>query len=167
MRYGPACNAAIHRHCAADTCTSSGFGPVENSGDTATITCVAGTVRNTTYTVLSSHHGSCTAAEVMGPNCNAAIHRYCASEGFASGFGPVENSGDVAVVTCVPSEIAEGRSTTYTALSMHHSPCNAGGERMGPNCNAAIHRWCRAQGFTSGFGPVENSGDTAVVACVR
>ena len=167
-RYGPTCNAAIHRHCAATACASSGFGPVENSADTATITCVAGAGRSTSYTVLSTHHGSCTAAgERMGPNCNAAIHRYCASEGFVSGFGPVENSGDTAAVTCVPAAIAEVRTTSYTTLAGSHAPCNGTAERIGPNCNAAIHRWCRSQGFDSGFGPVENSGDTAIVTCVR
>ena len=38
---------------------------------------------------------------------------------------------------------------------------------MGGECNAAIHRLCISRGFVSGFGPLESSGDTAIVACVR
>ena len=168
QRIGPDCNAAIHRHCGASACNSSGFGPVENSGDTAHVTCVAGTTRGVTFATLASHHGVCDgSAERMGPNCNAAIHRYCASQGFESGYGPVESSGSNADVTCLPSSIASTRMTSYSALSSHHAPCDGSAERWGANCNAAIHRWCTSQGFESGFGPVENSGDTAYVTCVR
>jgi hypothetical protein len=59
-----------------------------------------GTVINTTYTELSGHHGGCTINSRIGPDCNAAMHRYCRSLGHVSGYGPVENSGDTAVVTC-------------------------------------------------------------------
>jgi hypothetical protein len=167
-RMGPNCNAAIHRHCGAAACNNSGFGPVENSGDTAQVTCLRGTNRNVSYATLATHHSVCNGTgQIMGPDCNAAIHRYCTSMGFVSGLGPVENSGGVADVTCVPSAIAEVRMTTYTALSGHHAPCNGSTQRWGVDCNAAIHRWCGAQGFESGFGPVENSGDTAYVTCVR
>jgi hypothetical protein len=103
--------------------------------------------------------------ERWGPNCNAAIHRYCSANGFTSGFGPVEQDVSNAAITCVRS--AEVRATTYTELSGYLAPCNGAGERMGPACNAAINRYCSANGFTSGFGPIENSDDIAYVTCVR
>jgi hypothetical protein len=40
-------------------------------------------------------------------------------------------------------------------------------ERVSLGCNAAISRYCATQGFTTGFGPVENDGDHAFVACIR
>jgi hypothetical protein len=40
------------------------------------------------------------------------------------------------------------------------------GERFGPNCNAAINRFCAGRGFVGGFGPVENDGPNAFVVCV-
>ncbi len=167
-RMGLACNAAIHRHCAMSACHDSGFGPVENAGDDAWVTCVAGEVRHTTYATLASHHAPCDGTtERIGRNCNAAIHRYCQAAGFASGFGPDENSSGELDVTCVDSAIAEVRTTSYTTLATHHSPCDGTTERFGPSCNAAIHRYCQAAGFTSGFGPVENIDDTALVTCVR
>jgi hypothetical protein len=168
-RIGPACNAAMHRFCASRPCKTSGFGPLENSGDRADVGCVsADPPRQTTYTVLASHHDVCDGGrERMGPNCNAAIHRFCASQGYASGFGPNENSGDAAAVTCVRPEAAQVHVTSYTELATHHDVCDGSRERVGPNCNAAINRWCGSRGFTTGFGPVENSGDIAVVTCVR
>jgi hypothetical protein len=161
---GPDCNAAIHRWCASRGCTNSGFGPDEHGGGGADVTCLSANVRNTTYTELSTHHGGCDGvAQRIGTDCNAAIHRYCASIGMTSGFGPVENSGDFADVTCVPYSVVV--VTGYSTLVTHHSGCNAT-TRIGPDCNAAIHRFCRAMGHESGWGPVENTGDTAVVTCV-
>ena len=86
--------------------------------------------------------------------------------GFESGFGPIESGPDAVTVTCVPAGVSQVVETTYGALSGFHGPCNQG-NYIGADCNAAIHRFCAASGFSSGFGPVEHSGDTAVVTCVR
>jgi hypothetical protein len=167
-RFGRNCNAAIHRFCAARGCTTSGFGPVENDGDIANVVCVRGEVVVTTYTALRGFHGPCDGVgQRMGPDCNAAIHRLCAARGAVSGFGPIENDGDTAVVTCVSAPSAQSVMTTYTALREFHVPCDGSTERFGRNCNAAINRFCASRGFEGGFGPVENSGDTAFVTCVR
>ncbi|MDW8247054.1 MAG: hypothetical protein RMJ84_10795 [Sandaracinaceae bacterium] len=100
-RWGANCNSAIHRFCSRDGCTQSGFGPVENSGDHLQVICINGQVIHTTYSALSGHHPSCNGtAERWGANCNAAIHRFCRSIGFESGFGPVENSGGNATIVC-------------------------------------------------------------------
>jgi hypothetical protein len=166
QRSGLDCNAAIHRQCRSDGCATSGFGPVENSGDVANSVCVIGEARNVSFAELSARHAPCDGVgERIGPNCNAAIHRWCAANGFVSGYGPVENDGGNATVTCVRS--AEVRLTSYSVLRTHHAPCDGTSERVGPSCNAAISRYCTAAGFTSGYGPVENDGDVAYVTCVR
>jgi hypothetical protein len=163
--HGTACNAAIHRYCAATGCSVSGFGPVENDGDVAHFTCVTGESFSTTYSLLRTHHDVCDAVrERIGPNCNAAMHRFCTASGFVSGFGPGESSGDVAVVTCVRD--AETRGITYGTLAAHHGGCTSA-TRIGGPCNAAINRYCVSEGFVSGFGPVENSGENVAVTCVR
>jgi hypothetical protein len=165
-RIGPSCNAAVHRFCAGDGCTTTGFGPVENSGDVFGAGCVRADPIDVSYAELSAHHGVCDGAgERLGPNCNAAIHRFCASRGYASGFGPTEQSPDTALVQCVPFGVGTVIGSSYTELSGHHDGCTAA-SRIGPHCNAAIHRYCRSQGYVSGWGPVENSGDTSVVTCV-
>ncbi len=101
-RFGPNCNAAIHRHCASRGYVS-GFGPVENDGERATITCVrSAETRLTDFATLNGFVPGCDGTGMrFGPHCYAAINRYCASVGFTSGFGPVENDGTIAWVTCV------------------------------------------------------------------
>jgi hypothetical protein len=166
-RIGPNCNAAMHRFCAAQGCTGSGFGPVENSGDAAAVTCVAGgTPRVVAFGTLAGIQPLCDGTrQRIGPECNSAIHRYCRGEGFASGFGPVESGAADVTVVCVSEPAARVVETTYGTLSGHHGPCNQG-NYIGPDCNAAIHRFCAASGFVSGFGPVEHSGDVAVAVCL-
>jgi hypothetical protein len=164
-RIGPNCNAAVHRFCASDGCTTSGFGPVENYEDQFHAGCVRADGFDVPYAELSTHHSPCDGStERIGPNCNAAMHRYCASRGYASGFGPAEQGPDSALVQCVAFGVGTVIVTSYTELSAHHGGCTIN-SRIGPDCNAAIHRYCRSQGHVSGYGPVENSGDTSVVTC--
>lgn len=167
QRMGPDCNAAIHRFCAGEGCSTTGFGPLENSGDTSIVGCVvAGALLDTPFAALAQHHPPCDGAgQRIGPDCNAAIHRYCLSMGFASGFGPLEQGASTALVGCVTAAQATVLETSYTVLSGHHDGCNAG-TRIGPACNAAINRFCASSGFSTGYGPVENSGDVAFVTCV-
>jgi hypothetical protein len=166
-RLGERCNSAIDSYCrmAAGVCGTAGFGPNENSGDLAAFTCVSATRVETSYAELAASHGGCDGTtQRVGPECNAAIHRFCAGRGLTTGFGPVQTGGGAATVACV--EGAEAISTSYTELATHHDGCTQA-VRWGPACNAAIHRFCVSRGASSGFGPLENSGDVAVVACVR
>jgi hypothetical protein len=167
QRLGSDCNAAMHRFCAQRGCTTSGFGPLENSGDTSFVGCVAAEPgRDVTYATLAQHHDVCDGTrERIGPNCNAAIHRYCNSQGFVSGFGPAEQGPSSALVICLRSGAATVVNTTYSVLVTHHGGCTQT-SRIGSDCNAAINRFCVSQGFVTGYGPVENSGDVAVVTCV-
>lgn len=167
-RMGLACNEAIHLTCAGQGCSTTGFGPLENSGDVAHYAClVAEPPRDVTWGTLAGHHSVCNGVdERVGPNCNAAIHRYCTSSGMVSGFGPVFNSATGASIVCLDADFATVVQSTYTELEMIHSGCNQS-TRYGPACNAAINRYCNNQtAGRTGFGPVENSGDVAVIVCV-
>lgn len=94
-------------------------------------------------------------SERIGSICNSAVHRSCAQSGCtSSGFGRID-ADDVIVMTCVIGPTAV--EVPYATLAQHHAPCDGFGERIGPNCNAAIHRYCAAQGKISGFGPVERA----------
>jgi hypothetical protein len=167
QRLGPDCNAAMHRFCASNGCSTTGFGPLENSGDTAIVGCVvASGLFDTPFATLAQHQPPCDGTqERMGPTCNSAIHRYCTSMGFASGFGPLEQSPASALIGCLSAEKAQTLETSYTVLSGHHGGCTQA-SRIGPDCNAAINRFCTSSGFSTGYGPVENSGDVAYVTCV-
>lgn len=166
-RVSPDCNAAINRFCSAVDCRDTGFGPVENSGDISVVTCLSvARVLELSFETLSAQHPGCRAgAPVQSPDCNAAIHRWCSRNGYVSGFGPLEVGPDAARVACVSdgAQVFEGR---YSTLRTMHPICDGATQRMGPECNAAIHRWCADQGFASGFGPIENNGDLAFLTCV-
>lgn len=165
--WSPACHAAAHRGCAARGCAVTGFGPVTQGRGEVEVTCLddaRAEVQWSTFSELSTFHPDCDAGYRQGGPCSAAIHRRCAAAGLGTGYGPVENSGDDAVVVCVPS--ATVLNSSYTALSAADSGCHQGA-RWGAACDRAIHAWCRDQGFGSGFGPLENNGDLAIVACVE
>ena len=50
-------------------------------------------------------------------------------------------------------------STLYSVLVGIHPGCDGVSQRMSPDCNAAMHRFCRDQDCkTSGFGPQHSSG---------
>ena len=122
-----------------------------------------------TFADLATRHDGCAGPEASGSGpCHAAIHRHCQSRGAISGFGGLELSPNSMLLSCIrdPSIITI-RHTRYSVLSTHHGPCNGTRQRWGPDCNAAMKRWCRSEGFLSGFGPLENNGDTVVVACVN
>ncbi len=167
-RWGINCAAAVHSFCRSQNCPESGFGPVENAGNNLNAFCISGGAESipTTYSILSTHHSGCNGtSQQMGPDCNAAIHRYCISQGYISGFGPVALSGNNPTITCV--SIGEVRSVAFSTLAGHHEPCDGTNERNGPNCSAAINRYCQSLGRTSGFGPVENTPETAYVVCIQ
>lgn len=166
-RANAACDYAIHSYCREQDCSRSGFGPAENSQGNAWITCMTNAdVVATDYPTLTSYHSVCAIdGEQRGPACNAAISRFCRDQGYASGYGPVARDEAEVSVTCVRMP-AHHHSTTYSTLTTFHVPCNGTTERFGPNCNAAIKRYCVSLGYRSGFGPDENFGDSAVVTCV-
>ncbi|MEQ1503592.1 MAG: DUF1592 domain-containing protein [Myxococcota bacterium] len=164
--FSPACHAAANRACPAKGCGAvTGFGPVTLGVDTE-LTCLdatQGVVLQSTFTELSGYHGDCNTGSRQGGACNAAISRLCGGRGYTTGFGPVENSGDAATIVCTP--LATVFDGSYSTLSGFDPTCNAS-TRWGSGCNHAIHAWCRTMGYESGHGPLENSGDLAVVACV-
>ena len=162
------CNAAINRYCRNLGCGGTGFGPIESGWQSVNVLCLPDALvqqQQVTYATLAGRHAVCDGQrEGVGPNCNAAIHRHCSETGRRTGFGPLERGRDNLHIACVPS--ADVVHTTYTELSEFHGDCHQDGERIGPHCNAAINRMCSARGFRSGWGPLENSGDIAVIACV-
>ncbi|MCB9765806.1 MAG: DUF1592 domain-containing protein [Alphaproteobacteria bacterium] len=163
---GP-CNAAVNRTCAANGCAVTGFGPVAQDDGAAALSCLDATevtVLGATFGAMAAQHGGCVSTNPVSPDCNAAINRWCASQGLSTGFGPLEHAGEDLAVACTPN--ATRFSSTYTALSAFDPACDGSTERMGRRCDRAMHQWCRAQGYATGFGPLENSGDVAYVACL-
>lgn len=166
---GP-CGAATHRLCAARGCdlvTGMGLLARDLVDETAAIACFDGTqaeVRWTTFTELGSFHEYCVWDDPITADCNASIHRYCAAHGYGSGYGPIEHSGDTAVVACTAA--AENHTVDYDALTALQSGCSWPDERNSDACKLAMHQWCVSEGYATGFGPQENWDNLAVVACL-
>jgi hypothetical protein len=128
----------------------------------------ASAVFNTTYSVLKTFIPGCDGSAALSAACNSAINRFCVTQGYgAGGFGPVEHAGDVAIVTCIPSAQAGAVETTFTELRKSQPLCDPM-DPLSVACGSAINRFCSIQGFTSGgYGPLEFSGDSTAVGCVK
>ena len=99
---GGSCGAAINRFCASRG-QVTGYGPVEHSGDYAAVVCTPGAANlGITYTELSVFEPTCNGAYPRwGSVCSSAIDQWCLNEGYAAGFGPLENYGDDVSVACL------------------------------------------------------------------
>jgi hypothetical protein len=163
QRMGTDCNAAIHRFCRDRDCSTTGFGPIESSGDGASFACLAGgTLVRLTYATLSALDGRCgtgSGQQRVGAYCNRAIHRRCVFLGYATGFGPVEvPSGTEAEIICLPMGMTTLLDTTGSDLQRIVWGCDPRLESStlyGQYCSSAIHRFCTGRGYVSGYGPVE------------
>jgi hypothetical protein len=161
--FGPDCNAAINRWCSGRGCASTGFGPVEHSGDDATVVCLDATVRLTSFGELGGFDGGCTSDNAYSLECNHAIHLLCAADGADTGFGLLENGADISV-GCTPD--ADLVDTAYAALSSFHPGCDGTGPVPSDSCNAAISRLCQDRGTIAGFGPLAIDGTAVTIACI-
>ncbi len=163
-RIGLECNTAIHEFCAARSCTVSGFGPIEWSGDTAYVVCVAGAeVVPTSYTELSAIFPQCDGGpdQEVSLHCASTVKRSCVARGAVSGFGPYLYGGAIGI-TCVNG--AEIILTDYAVLDSFNPGCDGVDHLWGAYCHAAINRYCQSlTGMTSGFGPVEVNSATGDV----
>ena len=165
--WGIYCNSAIKRFCMTQNYGGGGFGPIEHSGDSVTVGCYqssAATIVATSFSALAGFASNCSAANPMV--CASAVNRFCASVGYASGYGVVEDSGDSAWVGCVQSSITYLVNDTFTDLTAQQSACTTANS-ISDACFSGAYRFCRNYGYTTGFGPLEYSGNTAVWACVR
>ena len=166
---GP-CNAAVNRFCANRGCgTISGFGilAVDFERELASVACLGAddmVLQSVSFESLASYHGYCSEGDPVSPDCNASINRFCSDQGHTTGFGPLEHNNGTAYVGCTPS--AQVYSVNYDDLSTYQADCYWPSNRHSQPCNTAIHQWCTAQGFASGFGPLENSNNIAYVSCI-
>ena len=119
------------------------------------------------YADLQAEHGGCDGVFMLqGDACNAAINRWCGKDDCAqTGFGPVGLPGGPADIVCLAASEVVVHQVPYAELSTHHPPCDGTGQHIGPDCSAAMKRWCNSIGQVSGFGPLEHGGGAAAVAC--
>lgn len=162
------CSAAINRLCVAKGYVT-GYGAIEHWGDNAQLTCLtkdAAAVLNVSFADLGNLVSSCTESVAVSDVCYAAINRYCAAAGYASGFGAVEHYNGNATIVCVNNAAATKIDVPFATLTALHGNCTES-SAVSDACYSAINRHCGSFGYTSGFGAVEHSSGNAIIACVK
>jgi hypothetical protein len=170
--YSDNCNAAINRYCQQANSAVSGFGPIAISGSNVKLTCVSSggaTLLNAAWSGLQAYNSSCytgSSPNAVSVQCLAAINRYCSGLGFVSGFGPVEHTASVASVVCVTTKIATIVNDSFADLVSYNSGCTLNAASSA-SCLSATSQYCIANGYTSGFGVMEDSLSTASWFCLN
>ncbi len=167
-------NSAANRYCNS-TCGGRSGLIVESNGVATGTMCVGVDTFNVPFSTLQARHPSCTFANISTIFCASAVHRECGARGYASGIGPLETDGTNAVIGCMqgpggpqtsPTARALVEGSNFSRLDDFIPQCTAANAQS-LACRAAANRLCQSLGRTSGFGPVEASGDLAIVVCVN
>ncbi|MCB9733789.1 MAG: hypothetical protein H6745_14410 [Deltaproteobacteria bacterium] len=127
--------------------------------------CPAGAAIWVSLIRLSGQEPACeTWDDVSLPACRRAADAICAAlPCFSGGFGlPAGHAPPVEKVLC---NGATPEETTYTALAAIVAGC-AADAMEGAACATAVHRYCRAAGKVTGYGPIPGDGDAATVTCL-
>lgn len=161
-----ACDKAGEEYCLSRGCATTGFGPASGHapiGDS--VMCLAGPAPAVVeYSMLQTFEPTCDGVtQRHSAACVTAVHRYCKSQGKASGFGHHEATGTQVSVTCLSSSQALALTVEDTTLQEQASRCVP----HSVTCNIAGWNLCKSLGFAAGFGPVEASGNLRTVICVR
>lgn len=166
---GP-CGAAANRICAATGCgLTTGYGPIaaDPVDDRASFACFDATQVepvSTTFTELALQHAWCSIDGPVSPDCNASINRHCNSLGWTTGFGALEHGTEEVLIACTPT--ASVYRVPYEELTALHPSCSWPDQTFNTACRGAMHDWCRAEGYATGHGPLENWEGEAWIACV-
>jgi hypothetical protein len=161
--------AASERACRNSFGYADGFGPVDAANGTALITCVGTDVaarKDVAFETLRTFIGSCSSHDdSMSIGCNAAIERYCRSENELSGLAINEYSSTNAAFSCVKASGATVFAhVPWSELAV--GGCSKSTVAWPGICTTAVHRYCRKEGFVSGFGPQELGAADVRLTCL-
>ena len=165
---GAECNLAIHKACVANG-YGEGFGPLEHLGDLIVYACMikgAFSERPVNFSALSFYQPSCTEGNAMSDACASAISRYCIASGSVGGYGPVTYDTQRAIVACTFTHADVRLKIPFASLTATVSSCT-NDRAYSDNCLTAVHRYCKNQGYISGYGISEHGADTATIDCVN
>jgi hypothetical protein len=171
------CNLAIQKFCAAQACRTTGYGFAELGATEGAIMCLSAEQTREVAAADLATFGSCPSPGVSSApvsqrfSCQQAIHGYCKSLGFVSGFGPVGSAAATSwTITCLRSGHAVEVATTYDAIAVQFSGCNGPGSPGATpgGCLAGAKRLCQSLNYYAGFGPVANgTGQNTTVICLN
>lgn len=169
-----ACNNAVHLLCRDVGCRTSGVGALEwGAGGAATVACLTADPPREVAAAALGRFGACpSAAGAISDrfSCGGAVHAYCRSLGYESGFGPVAAPEQgIWSVVCVKAGHARAVPTTYGRLETFHGSCASRASAVAhPGyCMTAAKRLCVDSGYVAGFGPVADpDGRSPIIVCL-
>ena len=102
--------------------------------------------------------------------CVAGVSRFCQSQGYSGGGLPQELYTDVGSVRraetfCVTGTQTNRQFVNVSQINANYPGCNANTLMTG-DCASAIAAFCRAQGASGGYGPLEHVGTDLQVTCL-
>ena len=163
------CLTAAKRWCVNRGCSIGGAGLLMGDASTVRVACFGnhGSERSVTFATLAAAYGNPSFDETMASSRVAAAYanRWCGSQGFAAGVGPVEHASGMMVVECLAADQA-----SYVAIQTSELNALSCDPVTAPDtfaCNVAADRVCRNHGFRAGWGPVEWNATDAGVVCFR
>jgi hypothetical protein len=170
-----ACNNAVHLYCKDIACRTSGVGPLEGDPAVVAFDCLTSPPTMDVTAATLAPFGTCP----VSPNltisdhfpCAKAIHGYCQSQGFASGYGPVASpqAGQWTIV-CLATGHALPLRITYADLSAAFQFCTDYTVLSSSPflCTVAAKRYCNSQAHPAGgFGPVADpDGKSPTIVCL-
>ncbi len=161
-RFEASCDVAIHEWCAGHGCADTGFGPVQQRGDSLAAVCLQAQLRKVPPGTLTRYVPGCPALGLASPSCTVAFHRLCRDHGHVSGFGPTSLGPFLVGVSCLD----EARALKVPWRMLQEFGCTLK-TAPGEACRFAAHRLCVALGYAAGFGPVDVFGEGVVVTCLQ
>jgi hypothetical protein len=162
------CLTAAKRWCANRGCAFGGAGLLEGDANTVRVACFGnhGAERMVSFADLAAaYNPSFDESMASSRVASSYVNRWCQTQGFAAGVGPVEHANGNMWVDCLAADQA-----TYTAVNT--SELNALGcdPISDPNafaCNVAADMVCQAHAFRAGWGPVEWNTSMSGLVCLR
>lgn len=120
-----------------------------------------------TFSNMQIFHDGCESSGATNIACNAAVSRYCQSQGFLSGTPVLQHTGDKLTTICVARNAGTQFVVALNELKFLNSGCTQISTASG-GCQSAVFHYCQNNGFPGGgFGPQEAGGETLTITCLK
>ncbi|MBL8717684.1 MAG: putative metal-binding motif-containing protein [Myxococcales bacterium] len=172
----PPCDPADHASCkqgaaawckARSSCYDGGYGPVELGVSNGFFVCISGGTALSGFSDVVAAQPGCSSDTLAGQRvCESAVHRAGAAKGFASAILQTHAPSSWTYLGLPNDRVQVFAGVSWTEITAKHAGCTITSVDAW-DCNAAVHRWCTAKGFPSGYGPIEYNPSELAVACVK
>ncbi|MBK7403004.1 MAG: hypothetical protein IPJ34_43960 [Myxococcales bacterium] len=130
--------------------------------------CISGGTALSGFSDVVAAQPGCSSDALAGQRvCESAVHRAGAAKGFASAILQSHAPSSWTYLGLPNDRVQVFAGVSWTEITAKHAGCTITNVDAW-DCNAAVHRWCTAKGFPSGYGPIEyNPSERLAVACVK